>query len=105
MTNRGKLSVSIRPVPDRADTLIALFSSPILASAFSVVFPDSITGALALHDFAEMLRLRYGKPVEPILDTDLFPMRHFRSRRSRETVFTFTRTVHGARPPPDETRC
>ena len=73
--NRGKLTVTIRPVPDRADTLIALFSSPILASAFSVVFPDSVTGALALHDFAEMLRLRYGKPVELILDTDLFPMR------------------------------
>lgn len=73
--NRGKLSVSIRPVPGRADTLIALFSSPILASTFSVVFPDSVTGALALHDFAEMLRLRYGKPVELILDTDLFPMR------------------------------
>ena len=71
----GRLTVTVRSVPDRSGAYIAMFSSPILGSSFSVVFPDSVTGALALHDFAEMLRLRYGKPVDLILKTDLFPMR------------------------------
>ena len=71
----SRLTVTIRCVPDRNDSYVAVFSSPILGSTFSVVFPDSVTGAIALHDFAEMLRLRFGKPVELVLETDLFPMR------------------------------
>ena len=71
----GRLTVTIRPVPDRSCAYVAIFSSPVLGSTFSVVFPDSVTGALALHDFAEMLRLRFEKPVELVLETDLFPMR------------------------------
>ncbi len=71
----GRLTVTIRPVPDRSGVYVAIFSSPVLGSTFSVVFPDSVTGALALHDFAEMLRLRFEKPVELVLETDLFPMK------------------------------
>ena len=71
----GRLTVTVRTVPGRSGICIAMFKSPILGSSFSVVFPDSLTGALALHDFAEMLRLRFEKPVDLILETDLFPMR------------------------------
>ena len=71
----GRLTVTIRPVPDRSSSYIALFSSPVLSSTYSVIFPDSVTGALAVHDFAEMLRLRFEKPVELVLETDLFPMK------------------------------
>ena len=71
----GRLTVTIRPVPDRSSLYIALFSSPVLSSTYSVIFPDSVTGALAVHDFAEMLRLRFEKPVELVLETDLFPMK------------------------------
>ena len=67
---RSGLAITIRPVHN--DRYIALFSSPILSSTFSVVFPDSITGALALHDFAEMIRLRYDRPVEIELNLDEF---------------------------------
>ena len=75
MTKTNRLTVTIRPVPDDSDLYIAMFSSPILSSTFCVVFPDSITGAIALCDFADMLRLRFGRAVELRLDTDLFTPR------------------------------
>ena len=73
--SNNRLAVTVRRVPGDEDAYIAFFSSPVLSSTFSVVFPDSITGALAVHDFAEMLRLRYGRPAEIRLETDLFPPR------------------------------
>ena len=73
--SNSRLTVTIRHVPDDSDSYIAMFVSPVLASTFSLVFPNSITGALALHEFADMLRMRFGKPVELCLDTDLFPVR------------------------------
>ena len=75
MRRNDRLTVTIRQVPDDADTYVAMFASPVLASTFSVVFPDSITGAIALHDFANMLHLHFGRSVELRLDTDLFPPR------------------------------
>jgi hypothetical protein len=75
MRRNNQLIVTIRHVPDETGFYIAMFSSPVLASTFSVVFPDSITGAIALHEFADMLHLRFGRPVELRLDTDLFPPR------------------------------
>ena len=75
MTRNNRLTVTIRPVPDKCDTYVAMFDSPVLSSTFCVVFPDSITGALALHEFADMLQMRFGRSVELHLDTDLFPVR------------------------------
>ena len=75
MTRNNRLSVTIRQAPDDSDTFVAMFESPVLSSTFCVVFPDSITGALALHEFADMLRLRFGRSVELLLDTDLVPIR------------------------------
>ena len=74
--NRSKrLPVTIRPVPDDSQTYIATFNSPVLSSTFCLVFPDSVTGAIALHDFADMLHQHFGRSVALHLDTDLFPVR------------------------------
>ena len=73
--NSGKIPVTVTRVPEKPDTYIAHFSSSFMGATFSVLFPDSITGALALHGFAEMVRLYYGKPVELVLEHDLFPMK------------------------------
>ena len=73
--NSGKLTVTVTRVPEKPDTYIAHFSSSFMGATFSVLFADSITGALALHGFAEMLRLYYGRPVELVLENDLFPMK------------------------------
>ena len=73
--NSGKIPVAVTRVPEKPDTYLAHFSSSFMGATFSVLFPDSITGALALHGFAEMLRLYYGRPVELVLEHDLFPMK------------------------------
>ena len=75
MTRNNRLTVTIRPVPDDPGHYIATFDSPVLSSTFCVVFPDSVTGAIALHDFADMLHQHFGRPVELHLDTELFPVR------------------------------
>ena len=75
MTRNNRLTVTIRPVPDDPGRYIATFDSPVLSSSFCVVFPDSVTGAIALHDFADMLHQHFGRSVELHLDTDSFPVR------------------------------
>ena len=74
MTRNNRLTVTIRQVPGDSETYIATFSSPVLSATFCVVFPNSITGAIALHDFAEMLHHRFGRSVNLCLDTDLLPV-------------------------------
>ena len=73
--NNGKLTVTVTRIPEKPDTYIAHFSSAFMGATFSVLFADSITGALSLHAFAEMLRLYYGKPVELVLENGLFPLK------------------------------
>ena len=73
MTSKNRLTVTVRPVPDGSGSYLAMFSSPVLSATFCVVFPDSITGALALHEFSDMLHLRFDQSVEFHLDTDLIP--------------------------------
>ena len=75
MSRNNRLTVTIRRVPNESETYVAMFASPVLSSTFCLVFPDSVTGAIALHDFANMLHLRYGRSVELRLDTDLIPAR------------------------------
>ena len=53
---------------------IASFQTDLLGSVFAVVFPENITGAVALHRFTNMIEHQYGKPVELRID-DLFPER------------------------------
>lgn len=72
MTRSSRLTVTVRPGPD-SDTYLTVYACPVLSARFSVVFPDSVVGAVALHDFAEMLRLRYRKPVELSVDSDHVP--------------------------------
>ena len=75
MMRNNRLTVTIRPAPGGAETFVAMFASPVLSSTFCVVFPDSVTGAIALHDFADMLHLRFGRSVELHLETELLPPR------------------------------
>ena len=47
--------IKISPVHDNPGHYVAAFSSEVLGATFSVVFPETITGAVALHTFAEMI--------------------------------------------------
>ena len=88
MTRNDRLNVTIRPVPDDSGMYVATFDSPVLSSAFCVVFPDSVTGAIALHDFANMLHQHFGRTVRLHLDTDLVPARS----KAMDDVLVATRT-------------
>lgn len=56
--------IRIAPVDDSSDRYIAVFTSEAVDATFSVVFRETVTGAVALHSFAEMIRSRYGVAPE-----------------------------------------
>ena len=64
MHSRRKPRIKIAPVHDSPGHYVASFSAEVLGATFSVVFPETITGAVALHTFAEMIRNQYGYAVE-----------------------------------------
>ena len=63
-TTKKKPYIKVSPVHDNPGHYVAAFSSDVLGATFSVVFPETITGAVALHIFAEMIRGYYGHAVE-----------------------------------------
>lgn len=71
--HNGKSSpIRVSPVPDASGRYVAVFRSQVLDADFSVVFHETITGAVALHTFAEMLRKQYGYAVEIVLPDATF---------------------------------
>jgi hypothetical protein len=46
--------------PDADGYYKAVFSSEILSASYEVRFKSTITGAIALHNFSEMIRRHYG---------------------------------------------
>lgn len=54
------LAVTIQALAGRDGEYLAYFRSEPLEATFSVYFHDSLMGAIALHEFAEMLRKAYG---------------------------------------------
>lgn len=67
MRNGRKHCIQISPVVDRPGHYVASIPSEPLGATFSVMFPETITGAVALHAFAEMIRNHYGHAVEIVL--------------------------------------
>lgn len=57
--NNGKPTIYIRRVPEKPGFYVAYFTSEVLQATFSLHFRDTITGAIALNNFAEMLRIKY----------------------------------------------
>ena len=54
---------------------LASFHSDLIGATYAVVFPESITGAVALHRFARMIESEYGKRIELRIDDDFLPLR------------------------------
>ncbi|MCK4516140.1 MAG: hypothetical protein KAU31_12835 [Spirochaetaceae bacterium] len=71
MTNRHRSTIQVYPVSDSRDQYIAVFASEFLGATFAVMFPETITGAVALHTFAEMIRKQYGPAVDIIIPDGL----------------------------------
>jgi hypothetical protein len=54
-----ELRINIQSVAGRDREYLAYFRSEPLDATFSVYFHDNLMGALALHEFAEMIRRRF----------------------------------------------
>ncbi len=55
---RQSCEVQITAHPQKADWYVATYRSGFLGAAYSVEFANSITGAVALYHFVEMLKTR-----------------------------------------------
>ena len=62
--NSKKPHITISSIHNSPGYYIAAFTTRVLGATFSVVFPETITGAVALHTFAEMIRGYCGHAVE-----------------------------------------
>ncbi len=73
MRNNRTPVITIAGVENNPDRFVASFRSEFLDATYSVVFSQTITGAVALHRFAGMISEQYGKQVELRIANDLFP--------------------------------
>ena len=64
MYGSKKSRIRVYPLRENPSQYVAAFHSEVLGATFSVTFKETITGAVALHTFAEMLREHYGCPVD-----------------------------------------
>jgi len=77
MKEKNEIRITINPVENRKGNYVAYFRSEFLDATFSVYFKDTITGALALHTFSEMLRKKYEqKEIDFLLSEQEVPFRH-----------------------------
>lgn len=59
--------ITIAGVDDDPDSFVA---------TYAVVFPQTLTGAVAPHRFATMISSQYGRQVEIQIPNDLYPVRN-----------------------------
>ena len=59
--NMTGIKVIIKEVENKRGEYIAYYKSELLNATYSVYFRDNIFGAIALHDFSEMIKGKYKK--------------------------------------------
>ena len=69
--NSREPRIYVYPVSPGSNRHIAVFASNVLGATYSVVFSATITGAVALHTFAEMIRKQYGRAAEIVVSERL----------------------------------
>lgn len=55
------IQITIKQIENRQGEYIAYCRSELLNATYSVYFRDNIFGAIALHDFSEMIKRKYEK--------------------------------------------
>ena len=53
--------IIIKKIENKENSFIAYLKNPLLKASYSVCFMDSITGAVALNEFFQMIKFRYSK--------------------------------------------
>ena len=69
-------TICVSPATGKPGSYVATFTAEFLDATFSVLFPENITGAVALHGFAEMIRHHCGRAVKIEVADDVFPIRN-----------------------------
>jgi hypothetical protein len=81
-----EVTVKIAPVVGKPGAYVARYRAEVLGATYSVEFEDSVMGGIALHSFAEMLRIRYSlRRVELELEDHAL---RFRSRAVVDAMLT-----------------
>ena len=88
MKDVRNIRIVIKSVDNRPGQYLAYYQSDLLQATFSVYINDNIFGALALHKFAEMIRISYGKNyktdrVDFVFSDDLM---HFENKAVLDVV-------------------
>ena len=70
--NGKSLEIQIGRHEAKPGFYVARYQSPVLRTTYTVEFPGSVLGAVALHHFTEMLKTRYpvGEMVRFLLPPD-----------------------------------
>ena len=68
-------TIRIQPITEKPGRFIASFNAEFLNATYALTFGESVTGALALHRFAQMIEDQYGKQVTIQLPDELLPFR------------------------------
>ena len=55
------IKIIIKQIESKQGEYIAYYKSELLKATYSVYFRDNIFGAIALHDFSEMIKGKYKK--------------------------------------------
>ena len=74
MRNNRAPVIRISAVKDTAGKFIASFHSEFLDATYSLLFNETVTGAVALHRFALMIGSQYGCAVELQIVDEPFPV-------------------------------
>ena len=76
MRNNRTPVIRISSVKDTPGKFLASFHSEFLDATYSLLFNETVTGAVALHRFAQMIESQYGSAVELQIIDDFFPVKN-----------------------------
>ena len=74
MRNNRTPVIRISAAKDSSGKFLASFHSEFLDATYSLLFNETVTGAVALHRFARMIESQYGSAVELQIVDEVFPM-------------------------------
>ena len=74
MSNGRDRKIRISRITGEPGTYVATFTAPVLGATYAVVFAETVTGAIALHRFADMIDSHYGGKVTLQIPDEILPI-------------------------------
>ena len=71
--NGRRPTIRIQSIANKPGRFIASFHAEFLDATYALTFGETVTGALALHRFAQMIAHQYGKQPDIQIAYELFP--------------------------------